>query len=69
MPQTLAASQPLPLDVTPPNLLTPSHFPALQSILEANILQRVRADYNYDTLVFQFFYPLSFLPPQTGKYS
>lgn len=40
MPQTLAASQPLPLDVTPPNLLTPSHFPALQSILEANILQR-----------------------------
>lgn len=44
MPQTLAAAQPLPLDATPPNLLTPSHFPALQSILEANILQRVRMD-------------------------
>ncbi|KAL3343399.1 hypothetical protein AABB24_027100 [Solanum stoloniferum] len=40
MPQTLAAAQPLPLEATPPNLLTPSHFPALQSILEANILQR-----------------------------
>ncbi|XP_047265907.1 serine/threonine-protein kinase 26 isoform X5 [Capsicum annuum] len=40
IPQTLAATLPLPPDATPPNLLSPSHFPALQSILEANILQR-----------------------------
>ncbi|XP_060205314.1 uncharacterized protein LOC132633106 isoform X2 [Lycium barbarum] len=40
IPQSLAATLPLPTDATAPNLLTPSHFPALQSILEANILQR-----------------------------
>ncbi|KAJ8553545.1 hypothetical protein K7X08_024223 [Anisodus acutangulus] len=40
IPQTLAATLPLPPDATAPNLLTPSHFPALQSILEANTLQR-----------------------------
>ncbi|KAK4350158.1 hypothetical protein RND71_029471 [Anisodus tanguticus] len=40
IPQTLAATLPLPPDATTPNLLTPSHFPVLQSILEANILQR-----------------------------
>ncbi|KAJ8536150.1 hypothetical protein K7X08_034551 [Anisodus acutangulus] len=40
IPQTLAATLPLPPDATTPNLLTPSHFPALRSILEANILQR-----------------------------
>ncbi|CAN4086505.1 unnamed protein product [Withania somnifera] len=40
IPQTLAATLPVPPDATPPNLLTPSHFPTLQNILETNILQR-----------------------------
>ncbi|OIT04476.1 PREDICTED: STE20/SPS1-related proline-alanine-rich protein kinase isoform X1 [Nicotiana attenuata] len=40
IPQNLAATLPLPPDATPSNLLTPAHFPALQSILEANIIQR-----------------------------
>ncbi|CAN4088620.1 unnamed protein product [Withania somnifera] len=40
IPQTLAATLPVPPDATPPNLLTPSHFPTLQNILDANILQR-----------------------------
>ncbi|XP_070053764.1 uncharacterized protein [Nicotiana tomentosiformis] len=40
IPQNLAATLPLPPDATPSNLLTPAHFPTLQSILEANIIQR-----------------------------